>query len=121
VFEPMDSQFWDAVAAERPDLYKAFNPWDALSDATVLTQLLTDAGVADPRVESEIGMHPIAAPDAWWALVMGSGYRGTIERMSADARDRVRARNDAYVMSAGVDAIHTDVLYATATKPSSSR
>ena len=121
VFEPMDSQFWDAVAAERPDLYKAFNPWDALSDVSVLTQLLINAGVPDPRIAGETGVHPIAAPEAWWALVMGSGYRGTIDRMSAEASDRVRARNDAYVISAGVDAIRTDVLYATATKSSSSR
>ena len=41
--------------------------------------------------------------------------------MSTEATDRVRARNDAYVISAGVDAIRTDVLYATATKPSPSR
>jgi ubiquinone/menaquinone biosynthesis C-methylase UbiE len=121
VFEPMDSQFWDAVAAERPDLYKAFNPWDALSEASVLAQLLTNAGVPDPQIENESGVHPIAMPDAWWALVMGSGYRGTIERMSPEAGDRVRARNDAYMNSAGVDAIRTDVLYATATKYPSSR
>ena len=121
VFEPMDSQFWDAVREERPDLYKAFNPWDALSDVTVLTELLSNAGVPDPRIEAEVGVHPIPSPDAWWALVMGSGYRGTIERMSPDAGDRVRARNSAYLTSAGVDAIRTDVIYATATTSSSSR
>ena len=93
VFEPMDSQFWDAVREERSDLYKAFNPWDALSDVSALTELLSNAGVPDPRIEAEVGMHAIPSPDAWWALVMGSGYRGTIERMSPEAGDRVRAQH----------------------------
>jgi hypothetical protein len=41
--------------------------------------------------------------------------------MSPDAGDRVRARNSAYLTSAGVDAIRTGVIYAPATKSSSSR
>ena len=32
VFEPANSEFWDAVDQVRPDLTRAYNPWDSLPD-----------------------------------------------------------------------------------------
>ncbi|HZE87922.1 MAG TPA: class I SAM-dependent methyltransferase, partial [Verrucomicrobiae bacterium] len=28
IFEPMNGVFWESVRAERPELFKSFNPWD---------------------------------------------------------------------------------------------
>jgi SAM-dependent methyltransferase len=116
LFEPMNSPFWDAIAAERPDLYKAFSPWDALTHPEALAQLLRAGGVPAPRVEAESGVHPLATPDDWWTLVMGSGYRGTVDRLTPEERARVRMRNQDYFQSASVQSVHTNVVYATAVK-----
>ena len=116
LFEPLNTQFWDAVRAERPDLYKGFNPWDTVTEPASLRQLLLDGGVAEAQVVAETGRHPIPSPQAWWALVMGSGYRGTVERLTLEARDRVRAHNLAYVVDNRVAEVETNVVYAVASK-----
>src|SRR5262245_38117296 len=44
-FEPVNTVFWDAVREVRPDLFKAFNPWDRICDPWSLTALLRDGGI----------------------------------------------------------------------------
>jgi ubiquinone/menaquinone biosynthesis C-methylase UbiE len=116
LFEPANTQFWEAVRHERPDLYKQFNPWDTITEAEALRELLTTAGVADPHVVAEPGTHPLSSPAAWWALLMGSGYRGTLEQLDPAARERVKAHNLRYLTAAGVTEVETNVVYATAMK-----
>ena len=36
---------------------------------------------------------PINARDDWWPMVMGSGYRGTIEQLTLTDRERIRLEN----------------------------
>jgi hypothetical protein len=55
------------------------------------------------------------SPAAAWALVMGSGYRGTLEQLPEDARARVKARMLDHVAAHGVTAVETNVLYAVTT------
>jgi hypothetical protein len=50
-------------------------------------------------------------------MVMGSGLRWTIEQLSPEAKQRVRAANLSYVRRHDVRSITCNVLYATATKP----
>ena len=57
------------------------------------------------------------APSAWWSLVMGSGYRGTVDQLTPDARARVREQNLAYATEKGVSQIEANVIYAIARKP----
>lgn len=47
LFEPANSVFWDAVAELRPDLHRAYSPWDHLTDPEALRGLLVGAGAAD--------------------------------------------------------------------------
>ena len=117
LFEPANAQFWEAVRIERPDLYKQFNPWDIITTPDQLQQMLTSASVPDARIVAEEGTHPLTSPEAWWALLMGSGYRGTLEQLSHDARERVRAHNLRYLAESGITAVETNVLYAVARKP----
>lgn len=115
-FEPANSAFWDAIRKERPDLYKGFNPWDRICDPQSLSALFVAAGIANPDVVAEAGWHPIASPEAWWTAVLGSGYRGTVDRLDVAARDRVRAANLEYIRTAGIQAVETNVVYAAAHK-----
>lgn len=114
VFEPVNTAFWEAVRAERPDLHKGFNPWDAITTAESLRALLDAASVPGADIAAESGMHPIGSADAAWALVLGTGYRGTFEQLAPDARGRVEARVRAFATTSAVSSVETNVVYAVA-------
>ncbi len=115
-FEPMSSVFWNAIRAERPDLYRGFNPWDRISYPEEVRALFTATGIHDAEIVAESGTHPISSADDWWAAVLGTGYRSTIDALDPDARERVRQHNLAYMQESGVKAIEANVVYAAAKK-----
>ena len=116
-FEPATSAFWNSIRDERPDLYRNFNPWDLICDAQSLSALFTAAGIAAPLIAAESGRHPIPSPEAWWAAVLGSGYRGTVDQLDAAAVRRVREANFEFIRSSGTTAVEANVVYALARKP----
>jgi len=115
-FEPATSAFWDSIRNERPDLYKGFNPWDRICDPQSLTALFAEAGIANPAVAGESGRHSISSPDAWWAAVLGSGYRGTVDQLDATARERVRAANFEFISNSCTTSVEANVVYAVMEK-----
>lgn len=94
-----------------------FNPWDRISEPVALRALLEQGGAEHIEVVAEAGRHEIPTPDAWWAAVLGSGYRGTVDQLDAAARDHVRAANLAYIAQAGLREVEANVVYALARKP----
>jgi ubiquinone/menaquinone biosynthesis C-methylase UbiE len=116
-FEPMNGAFWSAIKEERPDLHRQFAPWDLITTPQALRQLLEDGGVTDAEVQAEDGRHPLATSESWWALVMGSGYRGTIDQLNEPARERVRSANSQFMTSHSIADIAANVVYARARKP----
>ena len=116
--EPANTAFWNAVRDVRPDLYKGFNPWDRICDPPALSGLLREGGVEDAEVVAVAGEHPIPSPEAWWAAVLGTGYRGTLEQLDADHREQVRIANLDYVRRSGIRSVEVNVVYALARKPS---
>jgi ubiquinone/menaquinone biosynthesis C-methylase UbiE len=121
VFEPANSEFWDAVDEVRPDLTRAYNPWDSLTDPDAVGALLAGAGAGQARVEAVAGWHPLRSPEDFWTIVQGSGYRATHDAMSVDERDAVRAKCLAAIARRRVTTIETNVVYAQATKPHAER
>jgi ubiquinone/menaquinone biosynthesis C-methylase UbiE len=117
LFEPANSQFWRCVGEAEPALFKAFNPWDEITTPAALAELLTRAGVPDPSVAAAASQHHLDHPDRFWDVVLGSGYRATVDALSPDQRDRVRERLLAGLRSDGVTSLRTDVVYATAERP----
>jgi ubiquinone/menaquinone biosynthesis C-methylase UbiE len=77
LFEPANSAFWEAIRVERPDLVKGFNPWERISTPEGLRKMLGEAGITDAEVVAESESHLLDAPEDWWLIAMGSGYRGT--------------------------------------------
>ena len=114
---PMDKVFWNAIRAERPDLYRSFNPWDRIAEPSALGSMLAGAGIPAPRIVPEDGLHPLPRPEAWWALALGSGYRATLDQLDADSRERVRRANLDHLRQSGLTAVETNAIYAVATKP----
>ena len=117
LFEPANTVFWDAVRSERPDLFKQFNPWDAITTPEAVHRLLRSASVPDAQVVAESSTHPLASPSAWWTLVMGSGYRGTVEQLTDAAAERVRANNLESLAKQGIADVVTNVVFAVARRP----
>jgi ubiquinone/menaquinone biosynthesis C-methylase UbiE len=115
--EPANDAFWCSIKDVRPDLYKGFNPWDRIDNPASLRKILDEAGVASPEIIAENRLHPIKAPEDWWTIVLGSGYRGTIEQLSLAERQRVKEANLAFVRDEKISTVETNVLYALATKP----
>jgi SAM-dependent methyltransferase len=115
--QPGTDIFWDAVAAERPDLVHGFHPWTRVTEPAELSALFAQAGIAPPAVEPEPDTQPVNTPDDWWAIVLGTGYRATVEKLGTDAAQRVRQANLARVAADGVREVQTNVVYAVAAKP----
>lgn len=116
VLEPASGIFWDAVQQERPDLFEPTPPWDPIKDPSRLAALVRKAGLPEPAVTEETFDYPVD-PDRFWTLVLGSGYRGVLDRMDPESVGRVRdavyeemARQDVRLLTWGV-------LYARLSKP----
>jgi ubiquinone/menaquinone biosynthesis C-methylase UbiE len=115
-FEPVTTAFWDAVRAIRPDLYKGFNPWDRICQPETVRALLSAAGVEEPAVVAESGSQPLDAPEDWWPMVLGTGYRGTIEHLEVEAREQVRRDCLRFIRASQVRSVEVNVVYASATR-----
>jgi SAM-dependent methyltransferase len=115
-FEPANTAFWNAVRTESPDLYKGFNPWDRISEPDALRALLLSAGAGAPEIVAEMRSHQLRSPEDWWPMVLGTGYRGTVEQLGPTARDKVRKQCLDFIRTAGVESVEANVLYAVATK-----
>jgi len=117
LFEPANSYFWDAVGEVEPSLVRAFNPWDEITTEAALADLLERAGVASPAVTAVQGQHQLDDPGRFWDVVLGSGYRATIDALDPGQQERVRGRLLAELRSAGITSLRTDVIYGTAQRP----
>jgi len=117
VLEPGSSAFWHAVRKERPELYKSFNPWERINEPHALASMLLEGGVHAADVIAEVGAQPLSSPEDFWAIAMGSGYRGTIEQLDPEARVRVRQATLGYLSEHKVKSVETNAVYAIACKP----
>jgi ubiquinone/menaquinone biosynthesis C-methylase UbiE len=115
--EPANDAFWCSIKNVRPDLYKGFNPWDRINDPAGLRKILNEAGIASPKIIAENRLHPIKSAEDWWTIVLGSGYRGTIEQLTQPERENLKEANLAFIRDENISAVETNVLYALATKP----
>jgi SAM-dependent methyltransferase len=115
--EPATSAFWDAVGAERPDLVGGFHPWTRVTEPAELSRLLQRGGVTDPTVDAEPGTHPLTDPEDWWTVVLGTGYRATVEQLDPAAAQRVRAAGVRWLREHDVRELQANVIYARAHKP----
>jgi ubiquinone/menaquinone biosynthesis C-methylase UbiE len=115
-FEPANTALWGSIRAVRPDLYKSFNPWDRICEPQAVRSLFAAAGVEDLTVVAEAGTHPLSSAEDWWPMVLGTGYRGTVEQLSAEDRERVRLETIDFIRRADVRSVEANVIYAVAVR-----
>jgi ubiquinone/menaquinone biosynthesis C-methylase UbiE len=116
-FEPADGIFWQAVRREDPELYKSIKPWSKIVEPGPLRTLLVDCGILDSKVVAEPGTHPIESAEDWWTIILGSGYRSTVDALSDQDRERVKITTIEGVRREKIREIRTDVVYAVARRP----
>jgi SAM-dependent methyltransferase len=115
MLEPGSTAFWEAVGRERLDLGRQFNPWERIASPATLEELLRASGVEHANITAESNFHPFSSPNDWWTIVLGTGFRGTIEQLDQAARERVRVAN---LESLGeIRAVEVNAVYAVAEKP----
>ncbi|CAA9892583.1 Ubiquinone biosynthesis protein UbiE (fragment) [Candidatus Methylobacter favarea] len=116
LFEPANGAFWDAVSDVRPDLQRSFNPWERISEPSGLREMLAEADIYNAAIIAESGTQPLTSPEDWWAIAIGSGYRGTLAQLDAEALTYVHEKNMAHLDEHQVRAIATNVIYAVCAK-----
>jgi hypothetical protein len=73
--------------------------------------------VPGPAVVAEAGQHHLEHPGRFWDIVLGSGYRATVDALGPSQRDRVRAALLAELRARGITSLKTDVVFGTAERP----
>jgi len=117
LFEPANTIFWDSVRAIEPSLFKAFNPWDEITTPQALQDLYSRAGVANPAALAAPGQHHLDSPDRFWDIVLGSGYRATIDALTPGQRQQVRERVLGELRTQEIATLQTDVVFGMAARP----
>jgi len=118
LFEPANSLFWDCVGEIEPSLFKAFNPWDKITSPSALEHLLERAGAVSAKAQAVACAHQLDHPDSFWDIVLGTGYRATVDALSPRQCDRLRARLLGELRSRRVTTVQTNVVFGTAQRPS---
>ncbi len=116
IFAPVYDVWREAVKKERPDLYSAFNPWDKITEVRAVEDLFLSAGISNTEVVAENGFQELSKAEDWWAIVLGSGLRWTVDEMGAEAASKVRRQNIEWLLRKGITSVETNVIYAVATK-----
>jgi ubiquinone/menaquinone biosynthesis C-methylase UbiE len=115
LFEPANTCFWESVGEVEPSLVRAFNPWDEITTPAALADLFPRS--AAPAVVAAPGEHHLGRPDSFWDIVLGSGYRATIDALGPAQRDRVHQRLLGKLRPRNISTVRTDVIFGTATRP----
>jgi len=114
LFEPGNGLFWQEVARLRPDLDHAFSPWDDLVTADALGSLIRSAGIKDVVVTAKRGTQRLATSDDFWQIVLGTGYRATVDALTPEQVDAVRDAVLGELRRRNVRAVTTNVIYSQA-------
>lgn len=89
VLAPGEAYFWDAVRREDATL-QHISPADKLADPEALAELFRKAGAAAPAIVVERWHMPLATPEDFWPVIMGTSNRGVFDALPPDAQGRVR-------------------------------
>jgi len=114
--EPASGVFWDCVREVEASLYRAFNPWDQITTPDALTRLFAHGGIKGASAQPAAGEHHLDRAEDFWDIVLGSGYRGTIDALRPEQSEAVRDHVLAILRSSGVRTLRTDVVFGTATR-----
>ena len=115
--EPASDVFWSVVGRHDPTLVRAFNPWDDITTPAALRDVFERGGVTDSTFDATSGeVHHLEDPADFWDVVLGSGYRATIDALPGASRDLVRRDLTTELRERGINSIGNDVVFGAAVK-----
>jgi hypothetical protein len=78
---------------------------------------MEEAGIADAEIAAESGRQALRSAEDWWTIVLGSGFRWTVEQMGEGAAEQVRRDNIEAIRRRNIRAVETNAIFAKARKP----
>lgn len=115
VLWPGEDYFWDAVVREDPSL-DAISPADRLAEPGALAAVHEAAGIPAPEVTIERWRMPLATPEDFWPVILGTSNRGVFEALPDEARARVRQAVLTRLQDERVDGLEMEALVAIVRK-----
>jgi hypothetical protein len=97
--------------------HRADRPWERITDPRALQDLMEEAGIRDVEIAAESGRQALRSPEDWWTIVLGSGFRWTVEQLGERAAEQVRRANVEGIRRRHIGAVETNAVFATARKP----
>lgn len=114
-FEPMLDVFVDAVHAEHPG-FDVVQPWRRTEDTGTLRAIVTEAGIPECEIHSEVDVLPVEVSD-WWRIVMGTGLRRTAMALDPGEAERVRGRCEQHMRDHEVRQVELASHHVIAVRP----
>lgn len=115
VLAPGEAWFWDAVLAEDPSL-DHISPASKLATPEALAAVHQAAGLPEPAIVRERWSMPLASPEAFWPVILGTSNRGVFEALPAAARARVHTHVMDRLAREHVTALDMEALVAIASR-----
>ncbi len=112
--EPAASVFGDELRRVQPDVAPLTRPWERLTDPDSMRRFVTDAIGVRPDIVTVTDSQPLTEPTDWWTIVLGSGFRGEIEKLSPSDCGLLKARMLRRIAAEGIDAVETNAVHAIA-------
>ena len=115
-FQPAAAIFFHELRVMKPDVRTGVRPWERLADPTRFRQSFLDAGVPAPHLWPVADTQTLSAPEDWWTIAMGSGYRWEIEQLTPHEQASLRESVAARLCGEGVGGVCTSAIHAVAEK-----
>jgi hypothetical protein len=96
----------------RGELVRGFNPWDTLVTPEAVPDLFRAAGIDGATAELEDREQDMGGPDDWWSIVLGTGFRATVDAL--DAAERAHVEQVVRARLADARLMRVPVIYAAA-------
>lgn len=116
-FQPAAAVFSDELRAMNPDVRTGLRPWERVANPVSFQQSLLEAGIPVAQLWPVADTQALSAPEDWWTIAMGSGYRWEIEQLTPREQASLREKVAARLGSEGVSEVYTNVIHAVAEKP----
>jgi ubiquinone/menaquinone biosynthesis C-methylase UbiE len=113
VLAPGEALFWEAALREEPGLDRTSHA-SRLDTPAKLAAVFTAAGLPPPDIATDRWEMPLASPEAFWPVILGTSNRAAYEALEPAPRERVREWVTEALRARGVTATGMDVLYAVA-------
>ncbi len=115
--EPVATLFGQSLARIRPDLVTdTQRPWHRLTTPEGLERMLLGGGTAPPEIYQTPDRQPLNEPQDGWTLIMGSGFRGDVDRLSLNDAAVLKERITMRFAEDEVRFVETNGLHAVAWK-----